>query len=89
LLLAIGAAKPETWIEKKDPAGSSLTYWWNPETNQTTSLGAPKPNTYTPTLSIGRNNGYQPRSFGGVMMYSMALGFGMSMAFAFVRVILG
>lgn len=31
------------WKEEKDPAGSNLTYWWNPETNETTSLGASKP----------------------------------------------
>eukprot|EP00603_Paraphysomonas_imperforata_P009226 CAMPEP_0114422854 /NCGR_PEP_ID=MMETSP0103-20121206/5835_1 /TAXON_ID=37642 ORGANISM="Paraphysomonas imperforata, Strain PA2" /NCGR_SAMPLE_ID=MMETSP0103 /ASSEMBLY_ACC=CAM_ASM_000201 /LENGTH=128 /DNA_ID=CAMNT_0001591473 /DNA_START=275 /DNA_END=661 /DNA_ORIENTATION=- len=31
------------WVEEKDPKGSEMTYWWNKETNETTSLGAPKP----------------------------------------------
>jgi hypothetical protein len=31
------------WKEEKDPNGSNLTYWWNPETNETTALGAVKP----------------------------------------------
>jgi len=31
------------WIEQKDPNGSSLTYYWNTETNETTHLGSPKP----------------------------------------------
>ncbi len=31
------------WVEQKDPAGSNLVYYWNPETNETTHLGSPKP----------------------------------------------
>lgn len=37
-------ARPQSpWVEQKDPKGSSLTYWWNTKTNETTALGAPKP----------------------------------------------
>mmetsp|Transcript_5677 Transcript_5677/g.8608 ORF Transcript_5677/g.8608 Transcript_5677/m.8608 type:complete len:163 (+) Transcript_5677:78-566(+) len=31
------------WKEVHDPKGSGLSYWWNPETNETTALGEPKP----------------------------------------------
>jgi hypothetical protein len=31
------------WVETKDPKGSGLIYYWNPNTNETTALGAPKP----------------------------------------------
>eukprot|EP01040_Poterioochromonas_malhamensis_P011921 gene11921-13007_t len=31
------------WQEVKDPKGSQLVYYWNASTNQTTALGAPKP----------------------------------------------
>eukprot|EP01041_Mallomonas_annulata_P007403 gene7403-15122_t len=83
----LGAPKPENWKELKDPAGSDLTYWWNPETNATTALGQAPPyrELYKPVFPINSSR-YQPQSFGGVMMYSMALGFGVSLAFTFVRV---
>ncbi len=32
------------WIQKPDPKGSQMTYFWNTETNETTALGSPKPN---------------------------------------------
>lgn len=32
------------WVQKPDPQGSSLQYYWNTQTNQTTALGSPKPN---------------------------------------------
>lgn len=35
--------KHNPWQEVKDPNGGPLSYWWNPETNQTTPLGAPRP----------------------------------------------
>ena len=85
---ALGATKPETWIEQRDPAGSSLTYWWNPETNITTALGELPPTVYSsPSSPIQFSS--QPTTFGGLMMHSMVLGFGMSLAFAFVRVFIG
>lgn len=31
------------WKEVKDPKGSQLVYYWNPVTNQTTAVGALKP----------------------------------------------
>ena len=31
------------WTEVPDPKGSNLTYWWNKETNETTSVGEPRP----------------------------------------------
>lgn len=31
------------WVAVQDPKGSSLVYYWNKETNETTALGAPKP----------------------------------------------
>jgi hypothetical protein len=31
------------WQEVKDPKGTALTYYWNPQSNQTTALGAPRP----------------------------------------------
>lgn len=36
------------WIEKRDPNGSGLTYFWNTETNETTPLGYPKPMNWIP-----------------------------------------
>ena len=35
------APKPDPWTEVKHDSGQ--TYWWNTETNETTALGAPKP----------------------------------------------
>jgi hypothetical protein len=32
------------WKPQTDPNGSGLVYWWNPETNETTHLGSPRPN---------------------------------------------
>ena len=37
------AAVQNPWVEQKDPNGSALTYFWNPETNETTPLGSAKP----------------------------------------------
>lgn len=31
------------WIAVKDPNGSTQSYYWNQETNETTPLGAPRP----------------------------------------------
>jgi hypothetical protein len=31
------------WVQQRDPAGSALTYYWNKDTDETTSLGASKP----------------------------------------------
>jgi hypothetical protein len=32
------------WKQQTDPNGTGLVYWWNPETNETTHLGSPRPN---------------------------------------------
>lgn len=45
---ASGSAAPpppaaDPWQEVKDPNGSNQTYWWNPQTNEVTPLGAAKP----------------------------------------------
>lgn len=41
---ASSITRPQSpWVEQRDPQGSSLTYWWNTKTNETTALGAPKP----------------------------------------------
>ena len=37
------ASTKSPWVEQKDPAGSSLTYFWNTKTNETTPLGALRP----------------------------------------------
>lgn len=31
------------WVAVQDPKGSPLSYYWNKDTNETTALGAPKP----------------------------------------------
>lgn len=31
------------WVAVQDPNGSPMVYYWNKETNETTALGAPKP----------------------------------------------
>lgn len=31
------------WVEKDDPSGSGMKYFWNQETNETTHVGSPKP----------------------------------------------
>lgn len=31
------------WVEQADPKGSGQDYFWNPETNETTHLGSPRP----------------------------------------------
>lgn len=36
-------AATNPWVRTKDPNGSELYYYWNPLTNETTSLGIPKP----------------------------------------------
>ena len=84
---ALGAPKPQTWLEQRDPAGSNLTYGWNPETNETTALGEARPSSISTASSSPQ--GYRPQSFGGVMLYSLTLGFGMSLAFIAVRAVLG
>ena len=38
-----GSRAINPWQVAKDPNGSDITYWWNPETNESTALGAPKP----------------------------------------------
>ena len=37
------SAYSSPWQAVKDPKGSSLVYYWNSTTNETTALGAPKP----------------------------------------------
>ena len=32
------------WVEQLDPNGSGQKYYWNPNTNETTHLGSPRPN---------------------------------------------
>ena len=53
---AVGAPRPQFWVELKDPSGDTeATYWWNPETKQTTPLGSPCPqqvNNMMPPSSI-------------------------------------
>ena len=53
---AVGAPRPQFWVELKDPSGDTeATYWWNPETKQTTPLGSSCPqqaNNMIPPSSI-------------------------------------
>lgn len=85
---ALGAIKPEYWIEQPDPAGSRLTYWWNPETNDTTALGASDPSKILPnSYSLLRDS--RQTSFGGMIVHSMMLGFGVSFAVIMVRMMIG
>ena len=92
---ALGAPKPQTWLERRDPAGSKLTYWWNPETNEKTKLGMPRPSSI-PRVKASRisrasasRQTFQPRSFGGVLLYSITLGLGCSITFMIVRAMIG
>mmetsp|Transcript_21456 Transcript_21456/g.22182 ORF Transcript_21456/g.22182 Transcript_21456/m.22182 type:complete len:120 (+) Transcript_21456:65-424(+) len=75
------------WKQQTDPNGSGLTYWWNPESNDTTSLGSPRPHylqQYQQYQQVG-----EPASFGRHLFHMMGLGFGVSFGIILIRVLFG
>jgi hypothetical protein len=92
---AVGARKPEHWIELPDPSGNSaLTYWWNPETQETTALGVPRPTGQRALAApvYGGSiltNTQPPMTFGKMIMQGAAIGFAFSFSFLIIRVLFG
>jgi hypothetical protein len=91
---AVGARKPEHWVELPDPSGkTSLTYWWNPETQETTALGVLKPTSNRViTLKSGGNILTDPRppmTFGRQLVQGAAIGFAFTCSFLVIRVLFG
>ena len=85
----LGSPRPAVWVEVKDPQGSEMTYWWNPDTNQTTALGAPRPSSVPASYSQSLFTNPQPVSFGQSMKLYLLTGFGVSMGFILIRLLLG
>ena len=87
---AVGAHRPEHWVEVKDKNNSGMSYYWNPKTNETTALGAPDPSlgmSQQVATPFGMRQQAPPQTLGSSMMTYATLGFGMSMAFALVGMI--
>ncbi|EKX39527.1 hypothetical protein GUITHDRAFT_114494 [Guillardia theta CCMP2712] len=70
----------DPWTAVSDPKTGG-TYYWNRLTNETTMVGEAKP------LGMYRNGPPQQsqESFGGMLINSLAIGAGITVAFSFVR----
>ena len=83
-------AKPEHWIEVKSDEG---LYWWNPETEETTALGAPRPPIFRQSLQNSSNYSNQfnppPQTLGSSMKTYFFLGIGMTAGITLVRLAIG
>jgi len=78
-----GAVVPaDEWKAVQDNAG---VYWWNPRTNQTTAVGAPRPGTGLPAVAASS----PPGSVARTVVELMSWGAGVTLAFAAVRAVLG
>ena len=81
------ARAPETtspWRPVVDDE-TKRVYWWNPRTNETTAVGAPRPR----AAYLADDAGAPPRAVEGVgvqMGTAFVMGAGVSMGFAFVGV---
>jgi len=84
-----GAARPRHWVQVRDKDTSGV-YYWCPETDETTAIGEPRPS-YDDDLARQQSylNAGPPQTFGGSMKSMFLWGFGMSLAFGAVRVMLG
>ena len=72
----------DEWKAVQDNAG---VYWWNPRTNQTTAVGAPRPGTGLPAVAASS----PPGSIARTVVELMSWGAGVTLAFAAVRAVLG
>eukprot|EP01035_Chromulina_nebulosa_P019085 gene19085-24912_t len=83
----------DVWTEVKHESGQ--TYWWNTVTNETTSLGSPKPqavvpvNSAMPPAPAPIQSGGIMSGLGGVVAEGFAFGIGSSLARHAVGSILG
>lgn len=75
----------DPWMEVRDEA-TGQTYWWNPDTDETTALGEPKPgSSVAPSPSSAppptqQQQGGMMSGLGGVMAEGFAFGVGSSVA---------
>ena len=98
--MAVGAPRPIEWTQVFDKE-SGLSYWWDPDSNQTTALGAPKPDSHpigSTSSPLGSLRPFQrlqqqsppaTQTFSGAMIQYATLGFGMTLGMVLVRVLLG
>lgn len=91
---SISAAPPafkDPWVEVLDKA-SGQVYFWNQTTNETTSLGAPKPtgqNTTAVATQQEPQGGGMMSGLGGVVAQGFAFGVGSSIAHSVVGSMFG
>ncbi len=78
------ASRPLHWVEVRDPNGGSLTYWWSPETNQTTSLGAARPSYLSLQVESSDALGGMRLTQAGSMKFFFFWGFGLAAASSIV-----
>jgi hypothetical protein len=81
---SVAAAAPDDWVSVRGESSGQI-YWWNQKTDETTVLGAPKPQ--GPTAIQNVQYVAQPPSamsggmgLGGMMAQGMAFGVGSSVA---------
>ena len=78
----------DAWTEVKD-AATGQTYWWNTVTNQTTQLGAPKPDSATAVTTPPPPTQEQGPGLGRVVAEGFAFGTGSAIAHSVVGSIFG
>eukprot|EP00462_Mataza_sp_D1_P019738 CAMPEP_0175141326 /NCGR_PEP_ID=MMETSP0087-20121206/12047_1 /TAXON_ID=136419 /ORGANISM="Unknown Unknown, Strain D1" /LENGTH=186 /DNA_ID=CAMNT_0016424737 /DNA_START=34 /DNA_END=594 /DNA_ORIENTATION=- len=64
------------------------TYWWNPQTDETTAVGAPKPQPGQAAVLVQQRQPQQ-QGLGSILMEGMAFGVGSSMAHRLVDSVMG
>eukprot|EP00878_Enallax_costatus_P009768 GHUV01010201.1.p1 GENE.GHUV01010201.1~~GHUV01010201.1.p1 ORF type:complete len:208 (+),score=43.50 GHUV01010201.1:702-1325(+) len=82
----VGAPKPDAWAEVPDKE-SGLVYYWNQESGDTTSVGEPMPGPEGRIVTAAQGMQEQRPGLGAVLVNSLAVGFGVGLVFALIRMV--